>query len=61
MHTGVLGQEVLDRVDRMIDEMFIPDVITGKAAHPVVDTGNVRFEAVDQVIERFERRNAPTG
>ncbi len=39
----------------MIDKMLHPIDVAGKAAHAVVNGYNVRFQLVDQIVQRFER------
>ena len=57
----IVGHKVLNRIDFMIDKMLHPIDIAGKAAHAVVNGHNVRFQLVDQIVQRFKRRNDPAG
>ncbi|MNN26852.1 hypothetical protein D3C81_1403720 [compost metagenome] len=48
-----VGNVVLDRTDIMVDEQLVAVDVPGKSANPVIDRHNVRFEGVDQVIQRL--------
>ena len=49
---------ILNRIDAMIDKQLLAVHIPRKAANAVVESDDVRIEAVQEVIERIERRNA---
>ena len=53
----IVGHKVLNRIDFMIDKMLHPIDIAGKAAHTVVNGHNVRFQLVNQIVQRFKRGN----
>ena len=40
--------------------MFDAVHVAGKATYPVIDGHDIRLKAVDQEIQRFQRRNDPT-
>ncbi len=57
----IQGNIVLNRRDFMIYIMFFAGNIAGKAAHFIVHGHHIGFKAVNQVIERFQRRNPAAG
>ncbi len=57
----VLGQEVLDRVDLVIDVVLLALHVTSEATHAVIHDHDVRFQTLDQVVQRFQRGNHATG
>ena len=58
---GVFGQEVLDRIDVVINVVLGAVQIPGHAPHPVVDGDDIGVEAVNQVVQGTQRRNHPAG
>ena len=52
------SEVILNRIDAMIDKQLLAVHIPRKAANAVVESDDVRIEAVQEVIERIERRNA---
>ena len=52
---GVFGEEVLDRIDVVINVVLGAIQIPGHAPHPVVDSDDIGIEAVDQVIQCPQR------
>ena len=58
---GVAGDEVLDGVDLVVDEVLAPLDVAREAAHAVVDDDDVGLEAVYEEVEGAQRRDAPAG
>ncbi|AAW77410.1 hypothetical protein in CLP 5'region [Xanthomonas oryzae pv. oryzae KACC 10331] len=57
----VLGEEVLDRIDLVVDVVLLPLHIAGKATDTVVHDHDVRFQRLDQIVQRLQRRDHATG
>src|SRR3546814_1996746 len=57
----VLGQEVLDRIDLVVDVVLLALDVAGEAAHAVVGDDDVRLEALDQVVQGLQRRDHAAG
>src|SRR5690606_15236014 len=55
-----LGQEVLDRVDLVVDVVLLALHVAGEAADAVVHHHDVRLEALDQVVQGLQRRDHAT-
>jgi hypothetical protein len=39
----------------MVDEVLHAIDIAGKTAHAIINGDNVRFQLVDQIVQRFQR------
>src|SRR5690606_33166946 len=59
--TDVLGHVVLDRVDLVVDVVLLALDVAGEATHAVVHHHDVRLEALDQVVQRLQRRDHAAG
>ncbi len=57
----VLGQEILDRIDLVVDVVLLALHVAGEAAHAVVHDDDVGLEAFDQVVQRLQRRDHAAG
>jgi hypothetical protein len=51
----VLGHKVLNGVDFMVDEVLHAVDIAGKTAHAIINGDDVRFQLVDQIVQRVQR------
>ena len=58
---GIFRQEVLDRIDIVINVVLGAIQITSHSTHPVIHGDNIGIEAVDQVVQRTQRGDHPTG
>ena len=56
-----LGQEVLDRVDLVVDVVLLALHVAGEAAHAVVHHHDVGLEGLDQVVQGLQRRDDAAG
>ena len=48
---GVFGNKILDRINVVIDVMFLAPHVTGKTPHPIIHDDDVRIKTMDQVIQ----------
>ena len=58
---GIFGQVVLDRVDVVVDVVLGAIHVAGKAAYTIVHRDHIGVEAVDQVVQYFQRRDQTAG
>lgn len=52
---------ILDRADVVINKQLVAANISRKASYAVINRHDVRIKRVDQIVERLQRRDFPTG
>jgi hypothetical protein len=51
----VLGHKVLNGIDFMVNKVLHAIDITGKTADAIINSDNVRFQLMDEIIQRIKR------
>src|SRR5690606_29001106 len=54
---GFVEEEILDRIDFVINVQLVAVNITGEAAHTVIHCHDIGIELVDQVVQRLQWRD----
>lgn len=57
----IVRYKVLNRINFMVDKVFYIVNVAGKIAYAIINGYDIGFKLVDQVIQRFQRRNYVVG
>ena len=55
------ADKILDRSHFLIHKALFAGNISGKAANAIINGDNIRIETPDQIVQRVQRRDFPTG